>query len=67
VFAVVTFYLAVASLRTDLVLTVILWLIFVGLVLLLIGAGAKMGDVTKPAAGSSWSSRCWPGTTLREM
>ena len=47
VFAVVTFYLAIASLRTDLVLAVILWLIFVGLVLLSIGAGAKMGDVTK--------------------
>ena len=38
---------AIASLRTDLVLAVILWLIFVGLVLLSIGAGAKMGDVTK--------------------
>jgi len=38
VFAVVTLYLAVASLRTDLVLTVIIWLIFVGLVLLSIGA-----------------------------
>jgi len=47
VFAVVTFYLAVASLRTDLVLAVILWLIFVGLVLLSIGAGASMSSVTK--------------------
>ncbi len=47
VFAVVTLYLAVASLRTDLVLTVIIWLIFVGLVLLSIGAGASNGNVTK--------------------
>jgi hypothetical protein len=47
VFAVVTFYLAIASLRTDLVLAVILWLIFVGLVLLSIGAGATMSGVTK--------------------
>jgi uncharacterized protein len=47
VFAVVTFYLAIASLRTDLVLAVLLWLIFVGLVLLSIGAGASMGNVTK--------------------
>ena len=47
VFAVVTFYLAIASLRTDLVLAVILWLIFAGLVLLSIGAGASMGNVTK--------------------
>jgi len=47
VFAVVTFYLAIASLRTDLVLATILWLIFVGLVLLSIGAGASQGDITK--------------------
>jgi uncharacterized protein len=47
VFAVITFYLAIASLRTDLVLTVIIWLIFVGLVLLSIGAGASSGNVTK--------------------
>ena len=47
VFAVITFYLAIASLRTDLVLTVIIWLIFVGLVLLAIGAGASNGNVTK--------------------
>ena len=47
VFAVITFYLAIASLRTDLVLTVIIWLIFVGLVLLAIGAGASNGSVTK--------------------
>ncbi|MGH3172117.1 MAG: acetate uptake transporter [Trebonia sp.] len=37
VFAVVTFYLAIASLRTDLILAAIIWLIFVGLVLLSIG------------------------------
>jgi uncharacterized protein len=47
VFAVVTLYLAVASLRTDLVLTVIIWLIFVGLVLLSIGSGASAANVTK--------------------
>jgi hypothetical protein len=47
VFAVITFYLAIASLRTDLVLTVIIWLIFVGLVLLSIGAGSGNSDVTK--------------------
>jgi succinate-acetate transporter protein len=47
VFAVVTFYLAIASPRTDLVLAVILWLIFVGLVLLSIGFGASMGNVIK--------------------
>jgi uncharacterized protein len=47
VFAVITFYLAIASLRTDLVLTVIIWLIFVGLVVLSIGAGANNVDVTE--------------------
>jgi uncharacterized protein len=47
VFAVITFYLAVASLRTDLVLTVIIWLIFVGLVLLSLGAGASSAGFTK--------------------
>jgi succinate-acetate transporter protein len=47
VFAVVSFYLAIASLRTDLVLAVILWLIVVGLVLLSVGAGARLGNVTK--------------------
>jgi succinate-acetate transporter protein len=46
VFAVVTFYLAIASLRTDLVLAVILWLIFLGLVLLSIGAGTSNVNVT---------------------
>jgi uncharacterized protein len=47
VFAVISFYLAIASLRTDLVLTVIIWLIFVGLVVLSIGAGANNVDVTE--------------------
>lgn len=47
VFAVVTLYLAVASLRTDLALTVIIWLIFVGLVLLSIGAGTSSSGLTK--------------------
>ncbi|HEY7261638.1 MAG TPA: acetate uptake transporter [Trebonia sp.] len=46
-FAVITFYLGIASLRTDLVLTVIIWLIFAGLVLLSIGAGANNVDVTE--------------------
>ena len=47
VFAVISFYLAIASLRTDLVLTVIIWLIFVGLVVLSVGAGANKIDVTE--------------------
>jgi uncharacterized protein len=47
VFAVITFYLAIASLRTDLVLTSIIWLIFVGLVLLSIGAWDNKPDITK--------------------
>ena len=47
VFAVITFYLAIASLRTDLVLTAIIWLIFVGLVLLSIGAWDNIPNVTK--------------------
>jgi uncharacterized protein len=47
VFAVITFYLAIASLRTDLVLTTIIWLIFVGLVLLSIGAWNNASNVTK--------------------
>jgi uncharacterized protein len=47
VFAVISFYLAIASLRTDLVLTVIIWLIFVGLVVLSIGAGADNVDITE--------------------
>lgn len=47
VFAVISFYLAIASLRTDLVLTVIIWLIFVGLVVLSIGAGANNVHITE--------------------
>jgi uncharacterized protein len=51
VFAVISFYLAIASLRTDLVLTVIIWLIFAGLVVLSVGAGADKVDVTE---GGGW-------------
>jgi hypothetical protein len=47
VFAVISFYLAIASLRTDLVLTVIIWLIFTGLVVLSVGAGANNVDITE--------------------
>jgi hypothetical protein len=47
VFAVVMLYLAIASLRTDLVTAAILRLAFAGLVLLSIGAGASIGNVTK--------------------
>ena len=47
VFAVISFYLAIASLRTDLVLTVIIWLIFIGLVVLSVGAGANNVDITE--------------------
>ena len=47
VFAVITFYLGIASLRHDLVLCVIIWLIFVGLVVLSIGAGANNVDITE--------------------
>jgi len=47
VFAVISFYLAIASLREDLVLSVIIWLIVVALVLLSVGAGAGIGNATK--------------------
>jgi succinate-acetate transporter protein len=47
VFAVITFYLGIASLRTDLVLTVIIWLIFIGLVVLAVGSGANNIDITE--------------------
>jgi len=47
VFAVISLYLAIASLRTDLVLTIIIWLIFVGLVVLSVGAGANNVDITE--------------------
>lgn len=46
-FAVISFYLAIASLRTDLVLTVIIWLIFIGLTVLAVGAGADNVDITE--------------------
>jgi hypothetical protein len=46
-FAVISFYLAIASLRTDLVLTVIIWLIFIGLTVLAVGAGANNVDITE--------------------
>ncbi|MCD2197339.1 acetate uptake transporter [Actinomycetospora endophytica] len=45
-FAVITAYLFVASLRTDAVLAVILALIFIGLVLLAIGEGTGSGAAT---------------------
>jgi succinate-acetate transporter protein len=51
VFAVITFYLGIASLRHDLVLCAIIWLIFAGLVVLSIGAGANNVDVTE---GGGW-------------
>lgn len=46
-FAVLTFYFFVASLRTDVVLAVIFALIFIGLVLLAIGAGEARLAFTK--------------------
>lgn len=46
-FAVLTFYFFVASLKTDLVLVVVFALIFIGLVLLAIGAGSGHVDWTK--------------------
>jgi uncharacterized protein len=47
VFAVITFYLGIASLRHDLVLCAIIWLIFIGLVVLSIGSGANNTDITE--------------------
>jgi hypothetical protein len=55
VFAVVAFYLAIASLRTDLVNALVVWLAFANLVLLSIGAGARIGDVTKAGAAVTMS------------
>jgi hypothetical protein len=46
-FAVLTFYFFIASLRTDMVLVGVFFLIFVGLVLLAIGAGENSETVTK--------------------
>lgn len=48
-FAVITFYFVIASLRTDAVLVAIFVLIFAGLVLLSIGAG--LPDITLTKAG----------------
>jgi uncharacterized protein len=45
--AVLSFIFFIASLRTDLVLVVIVGLIFVGLVLLSIGAGAGQSSITE--------------------
>ena len=62
-FAATTLYLAVASLRTDLVLTVIIWLIFACWSCCRSAPGPTRSTSPRPAAGSSWPSRCWPGTT----
>jgi succinate-acetate transporter protein len=45
--AVLSFIFGVASLRTDAVLVLIIWLISIGLVLLAIGAGAKQPGFTQ--------------------
>jgi hypothetical protein len=45
--AVLTFYFFIASLRTDAVLVAIIGLIFIGLVLLSIGAGANSTGITE--------------------
>ncbi len=46
-FAVLTFFFFVASLRTDMVLLAVFALIFIGLVLLSVGAGTATPDITK--------------------
>lgn len=46
-FAVITFYFFIASLRTDAVLVAVFALIFIGLVLLAIGAGTGTASWTK--------------------
>jgi uncharacterized protein len=46
-FSVITFYPGIASLRHDLVLCVIIWLIFIGLVVLSVGAGANNVHITE--------------------
>jgi uncharacterized protein len=46
-FAVITFYFVIASLRTDMVLVAIFALIFIGLVLLAIGAGTATTGLTE--------------------
>lgn len=50
-FAVLTFYFFIASLRTDLVLVAVFLLIFAGLVLLSIGAGEQSVAITKAGGG----------------
>jgi uncharacterized protein len=45
--AVLSFIFGIVSLRTDAVLVVIIWLIFIGLVLLAIGIGAGQSGFTK--------------------
>jgi hypothetical protein len=63
-FAVLTFYFFIASFRTDMVLVAIFALIFIGHVLLSIGAGEPSVPITR-AAGSPSRSRSSPGTTPR--
>jgi len=46
-FAVITLYFVIASLRTDMVLVAVFALIFIGLVLLAIGAGEANTGLTK--------------------
>ena len=47
VFAVLTFYFFIASLKTDLVLAVVFALIFIGLILLAVGAGKASTSLTE--------------------
>src|ERR1700728_4449325 len=49
VFAVITFYLGIASLRTDLVLTVIIWLIF--LICAILAWSPAAGDIIESTFG----------------
>jgi hypothetical protein len=46
-FAVITFYFVIASLRTDMVLVAVFALIFIGLVLLAIGSGTSSVHITE--------------------
>ncbi len=61
-FAVLTFYFFIASLRTDMVLAAVFALIFIGLVLLAIGAGAALPDVTK---AGDWVTLAFAGLVSR--
>jgi len=47
VFAVVSVYLGIAALREDLLIAAIIWLIFLSLLILSIGAGATSSGTTK--------------------